>query len=157
ARFVAIPAVRESFLELRGRQRCVGQRRGVGSAATRTRSGRKQALGVIHSFANTGVSRRELLADFEAIFKAHPKAMYAEQVKKSIDVLKRMIAEDEEHAGKAAKPVKAMTKKDRIAELIFQLRDQRGEQNSQPGRCNIFGDYGSEDADKRNTPAHQLV
>jgi hypothetical protein len=47
---------------------------------------------------------------------------------------------------------KKMTVQERVAELIFQLRDQNGEQRSQPGRCDVFLD-----PRKEKSPAHQLV
>ena len=40
-----------------------------------------------------------------------------------------------------------------MRELIFQLRDQHGEQSGQPGWCDIF----SNSKNDTNTPAHQLV
>jgi hypothetical protein len=63
-----------------------------------------------------------------------------------------MIAEDEAHAKVAPKNLDQLPVEDRVHELIFQLRDQNGQQFSQPGWCDIFMDPRG-----TNTAAHQLV
>jgi hypothetical protein len=56
-----------------------------------------------------------------------------------------------------------MTLEQRVAELIFQLRDQNGHQFSQPGSCDIFMDprdgglFGATNEGKPGSPASQLV
>ena len=54
---------------------------------------------------------------------------------------------------KDRKPFEQLSKKEQIAELIFQLRDQNGHQFSQPGSCDIFDPISV----KQDTPAHRLV
>ena len=65
-----------------------------------------------------------------------------------------MITEDKAHAARAPKEGEfdKLPKKEQIAELIFQLRDQNGQQWSQPGACDIFLDLRGE-----ASPASRLV
>jgi hypothetical protein len=119
------------------------------------------------------LSRKELLAKFERIAKHFPEGENAEMpedvsrfdwkrghhthmVKYYLDRLKKMVEEDEAHAKLPLKPDKDLTKKERIAELIFRLRDQYGIQWSHPGSCDIFDRF-LESKDAPKTPAHQLV
>jgi hypothetical protein len=119
-------------------------------------------------FGNPSVSRKQLLAQFERVLKCYPadaKAKpasyerrteigddYRAEAEEYATLLKKMIAEDEAHDKKRALAEKEMTTKERVAELIFQLRDQNGQQWSQPGACNIFNDPREE-----KSPAHQLA
>jgi hypothetical protein len=102
----------------------------------------------------TDMSRPQLLAQFERIVRDFPASEHRERATGFIEMLRKMISEDEAHA-RAARPLAEMSEKEKIAELIFQLRDQNGRQFSQPGSCDIFNDFGQ--GRKGNTPAHQLV
>ncbi len=94
-------------------------------------------------------SRPQLILDFEYIVKKFPLSRYVVQAKKSIEILHRMAQEDEDYKKEISNErADEITIKEKIADLIFQLRDQTGQQYIQPGFCNIF--LGSE------TPAHQL-
>jgi hypothetical protein len=107
------------------------------------------------AFGNPQVPRRELNERFERIVKNFPKSQYHARARETAVLLKQMIQEDEEHAArrKKGKPFDQLTKKEQIAELIFQLRDQPGHQFMQPGWCDIFMTF----AGGKDTPAHRLV
>ena len=107
------------------------------------------------AFGDPAVTRAELLRRFGAIIARFPASEYVKGTQKfgpsARDyawLLKQMVAED----GKHAAPSATATDETRVAELIFQLRDQNGQQLSQPGACDIFLDP-REDA----SPARQLV
>ena len=68
---------------------------------------------------------------------------HGRRVRETRDLLRQMVAEDRRHV---ADP------DDRVADLIFQLRNQNGRQWCQPGACDIFND-----PRKDKSPAHQLV
>jgi hypothetical protein len=117
-------------------------------------------------FADPAVSRKELLARFESLVKKYPdrkrraseddvgeSGWDADAAREYLAVLRRMVAEDEAE-GKRVKPDRPPTKREQIAELIFQLREQKDQ--GFPGFCDIFGDFGLGLGNK-NTPAHQLV
>lgn len=110
----------------------------------------------VGGFGRPAVTRKELLDKFSWIAKHFPRSPHAERASQTAALLKKMVAEDEEHASRRAKPAKVMSKRERIAELVFRLRDQNGEQWSQPGACDIFvHDRFGEKAEK--SPAQQLV
>lgn len=106
-------------------------------------------------FGNPTESRERLRARFEHIVEHYPESKHVERAKEHAAQLATMVREDREHAERrqAGKPVAELTGDERIAELIFQLREQNGRQYAQPGACDIFhtGD------DKQDSPAHQLV
>ena len=103
-------------------------------------------------FGTPSVSRPQLLAEFEAIATNYPNSEYEQRAKDTVGILTRMVAEDAAHAKVAPTNLDLLTVEDRVRELIFQLRDQNGQQWSQPGSCDIFLDpRGS------NSPAAQLV
>ena len=111
-------------------------------------------------FGNVTVPRPQLLAEFERIAKNYPDAEYADRARQTADELRRMVAEDAAHAAKTVESLDSLPPEERTAELIFRLRDQHGEQLSQPGSCNIFTEEETgEMLGKRNelTPAKQLV
>ena len=99
------------------------------------------------------IPRKELLAQFENILARYPTSPHVPRAREMAGLLRQMIAEDEEHAAGSLKPLAEMAAPERAAELLFQLRDQNGRQDSQPGSCDIFMDY----MGMTNTPAHQLV
>jgi len=109
----------------------------------------------VEEFGDPSISRKELLERFRYIVKHFPKSQHAARAKETADLLAQMVREDEEHARQGSEALDKLPAKDRVAELIFQLRDQNGHQWSQPGQCDIFGDFGIGRDGK--TPAHQLV
>jgi hypothetical protein len=112
----------------------------------------------VNAFGDPGtISRKDLLVRFELIVKNFPESPHFKQAKETVDLLTKMVAEDEAHALKAAKPVEKMTRQERIAELIFRLRDQNGRQFSQPGHCDIFIQDHLKENKNQKSPALQLV
>jgi hypothetical protein len=124
-------------------------------------------------FSDTSVSREDLLAQFERILKLFPEGEHPPGYKFEpvfrwntgshefmaryyVRRLKKMVAEDEEKARKPARPQKELSKKECIAELIFRLRDQTGQQWSIPGSCDIFLPLLGE-TKEGNTPAQALA
>ncbi len=106
---------------------------------------------VLH-FGQPKTSRPELLERFRKITERFPNSPHAERAHETAELLKSMVKEDEAHKAAQRKAPAEMTTEERVAELIFQLRDQNGAQISQPGSCNIFMDPRGE-----QSPAHQLV
>ena len=103
----------------------------------------------------TQLPRPELLKKFRWLQKQFPKSEYAGEVARKVAIYEQMVAEDERHAQERAAglPFEQLSQSEQIAELIFQLRDQNGEQWSQPGWCNVL-----HTADGRNdSPGHRLV
>lgn len=111
----------------------------------------------VEAFGDPGISRKELLARFSWIAKNFPQSPHASRAKETATLLKKMVAEDEAQARRPAKPAKDLTKKERIADLIFRLRDQNGHQWSEPGSCDIFATDFMADKKSEKSPAHQLV
>jgi hypothetical protein len=105
----------------------------------------------VKQFGDVKTSRGELLERFRSFALHFPNSEYVGQARDTADMLARMVAEDRVHAA-TSQPMAQMTPHDRIAELIFELRDQNGEQWSQPGACDIF-----EDPRGKASPASQLV
>ncbi len=108
-------------------------------------------------FGDPSIGRKELLDRFRYIVKHFPTSEHASRAKETADLLAQMVKEDEEHAKREAKGLDKLPVNERVAELIFRLRDQNGHQWSQPGWCDIFGDFGGAVKDGGKTPAHQLV
>jgi hypothetical protein len=122
----------------------------------------------VEAFADPAVSRRELLARFERILEKFPGAPggpppgderfgwvpggHPRHAREAAALLRQMIAEDEEHARRPARPPAELTRAEQVAELIFRLRDQSARQTTDPGSCNVFADERGEDS-----PAHRLV
>src|SRR5262249_47688531 len=86
----------------------------------------------LNAFGDLSVSRMELQVRFDWIVKHFPDSPHWQRAKETAELLKKMVAEDEAHARKAQKPTKEITKEEKIAELIFRLRDQNGHQWFQP-------------------------
>ncbi|MBI4615604.1 MAG: hypothetical protein HY720_18445 [Planctomycetes bacterium] len=91
------------------------------------------------AFGNPEIPRSRLLEAFTRIQDRFPDSEHHAFVKEIVEVLGPMVKEDEEHA-KTARPLEELTGKERVAELVFQLRDQNGQQWSQPGECDVFLD-----------------
>ena len=104
------------------------------------------------AFGTPKISRPKLLEKFEDITKNFPESKHVERAKKTVDLLKEMIEEDKVHAAKKAPPLDELEGEALVAELIYQLRNQNGQQWSQPGACDIFLDERGEES-----PAGRLV
>src|SRR5581483_5181569 len=89
----------------------------------------------------------------EHFLKNFPDSEYQPRAQETAALLFQILAEDREHARKAGPPLEQLGKKERIAELIFRLRDQNGHQWSQPGSCDVFMTADG----KEDSPAHRLV
>jgi len=114
------------------------------------------------AFGDPQVPRPQLQERFDRIAKNFPKSEYHARASEISALLKQMIKEDEEHAAlrKKGKPFDQLTRKEQIAELVFQLRDQPGEQISQQGSCDIFMTFSGvfkTSSGGNETPAHRLV
>jgi hypothetical protein len=97
--------------------------------------------------------RPDLLKGFERVVKLTPKSRHVERAAAMVELLKRMIAEDEARAAaRRALPFESLSGEERIKDLIYQLRDQDGGQFMQPGSCSIFN-FGQE----QDSPADRLV
>jgi hypothetical protein len=103
-------------------------------------------------FGNPLISREKLLRRFRWIAERFPENRHAERVHRTIEILSTMVEEDKTHATMNLPPLDEMPIKQRVAELIFQLRNQNGRQSFQPGSCDIFFDPRGPDS-----PAAQLV
>jgi hypothetical protein len=97
--------------------------------------------------------RERILARVESIPKKFPGVDSAFRAQEMARVLRLMVQEDRQHAQeeKLKRPFAERPRKEQIAELIFQLRDQSGESMDQPAdHADIFG------GDPPNGPAGRL-
>ena len=107
----------------------------------------------------------EVEQDFKWIHSSFPDTRYAKRCKESAQILADMIAENAKH--QTPKDFEKLPVKQQVAELIFQLQYQDGQQQSQPGSCNIFchdiaqaqnAKQGNDDPDSNlKSPAARLV
>lgn len=88
-------------------------------------------------FSDPAVSRTELLTQLEAALKHFPTSRSVERMNAMAERLRIMVKDDLAHA-RTAKPLSAMTPDEQAEALVYQLRDQTGYQDSQPGWCDIF-------------------
>ncbi|MBL9182874.1 MAG: hypothetical protein JNN17_12100 [Verrucomicrobiaceae bacterium] len=95
--------------------------------------------------------RAEVLDAFRRIVKLFPRCEHIERAKTTIAMLERMVTEDAEHPLLTQAQIDALPPDQRIAELVWLLRDQNGHQMSQPGWCEVLG-FGDGDS-----AGHQLV
>jgi hypothetical protein len=103
------------------------------------------------AFGEPKVSRAQLLQRFRRFLRNYPDSEYAPRAREMSALLAQMVQEDAEHARATARKLFAARSKDeRIADLIFRLRDQNGYQFSQPGACDVFWT-------RKDSPAHQLL
>jgi hypothetical protein len=114
------------------------------------------------------VSRADLLTRFERILTQFPAregeaeagdwdpgwqlGRHGLLVGEAVEILRRMIAEDEEHARRPDLPFAELSRLEQIEELTYQLRDQCAHQWCDPGDVNPFDDERGE-----LSPAHRLV
>jgi hypothetical protein len=110
---------------------------------------------LVETFGNPKVTRKQLLERIRRFVRNYPMSKHQKSAKETVALLERMVKEDAEHARRrrVGKPFKQLGKEEQIAELIFQLRDQNGQQRMQPGACDIFDCIGGKD----DTAAHKLV
>jgi hypothetical protein len=106
---------------------------------------------LLSDFGNPEVSRKELLERFERIIKHFPDSAHIKRAGETAEMLRQMVREDEERA-KLAKPPENMSVQERVADLIYQLRDQNWRLWSQFGRSDPFLD-----PSRGNSPAQELV
>lgn len=100
------------------------------------------------------VSRAELLRRFEAFLEHFPTSpAHADTAEEAARVLETMVAEDDVHAT-SVKPFEDLTRREQVAELIYQLRDQNGSQRSDPGTPSIW--VSADGTTTEDTPAHKL-
>ena len=104
-------------------------------------------------FGDPTISRAQLLARGRTFVRDFPRSEYLPRAKRAVEVLARMAEQDKAHARLAGRDTVALSPEQRVAELIFQLRDQNGGQTSAAAGCDIFQDARG----STNTPAHQLV
>lgn len=105
------------------------------------------------AFEDKSITRPLLLEQFKAFLRRYPGSKHEEIAKDTVKTLEQMTAEDQAHVPVEPFKLLSLPVENRVRELIFELRDQNGQQISQPGSCNIFMDRQR----STNTPAHQLV
>ncbi len=122
---------------------------------------------IVLDFGDAEVPRTELLARLELFRKHYPTSRHFARATETAELLQEMVREDREH--KVPMAFDDLGTDEKVAELIFQLRNQNGQQWSQPGSCDIFFsddllmDFGEKSADTPNvqpkvpSPAQQLV
>jgi hypothetical protein len=96
--------------------------------------------------------RTSLLEAFRRILRLFPHSAHIERARQCIAMLERMVSEDEKHPALTQQQIDQLPLKERIAELVWLLRDQRGHQMSQPGSCDVFSMN-----EQGKSPAHQLL
>jgi len=146
------------------------QRSGIGSTdlgkvtnetqANRDRRGESFFQKTVEDLADPTVPRSELLRLFKLLEKTLPPGKKQENiddpfservfVTQGIKILERMVREDAEHAKRVTKPLDQLPVKERVAELIFQLRDQSLDKIVQSDA--LFAEE-----PKRGSPDSQLV
>lgn len=104
-------------------------------------------------FGVPSIPRETLLAKLETALKQFRGRSGSDRMMEMAERLRTMIATDRAHEA-AAKPFDQITKEEQVAELVFQLRNQTGFQNGQPGWCNIFITKTGENS---SSPAAKLV
>ncbi|MFL5338793.1 MAG: hypothetical protein ACJ8F7_01385, partial [Gemmataceae bacterium] len=112
----------------------------------------------VHDFADLSRSRAQLLAQVEALARKYP-GKDGEKFQEYAKVLRQMVAEDEARRQKPPKPMEQMTQEERIAELIYRLRDQTAQK--EPGQIyppitSIFTDW-PKNGKPGATPADELL
>ncbi len=106
----------------------------------------------VESFGDPKISRVELLEEFRHLVQHFPESEHHKLAESMVTLLEQMTAEDLAHAAKPPRAFEDLPREEQIAELVFQLRDQNGQQWSQPGECDIFLDPRGE-----ASPAARLV
>lgn len=89
---------------------------------------------------------------FRRVVRLFPRCEHIERARQSIAMLERLIEEDKKHVTLSQEQIDKLPLDQRIAELIWLLRDQNGHQYMQPGRCDVFNM-----SETGTSPAHQLL
>ena len=112
---------------------------------------RMRAELLLDDLQNTHPTRPQLLARLETFQRLLPNSKQAEPLPRTIVLLRQMIEEDERaaHLRRDRLPFSQLGREEQVAELIFQLRDQRGGTIDTPS-CFVF-------YDDDNSPARQLA
>ncbi len=100
-------------------------------------------------------SRQQFLTRMEQIVARFPDARRYRDAEKTVEMLRQMIKEDQEHEHRrrGGPPLEKLARKEQIAELVFQLRDQIGWYAWGSDPPDLFNNLRS----KKDTPAHRLV
>lgn len=129
----------------------------VRGAAEKPETAEESVEKTVKLFDNSSVSRKELLARFETIDRGFPPGTHSEEVHQAIDLLRRMVAEDDAHARHSS----AITTRERVADLIFRLRDQKGMHTMYFGGGSVYDIFQNRSRtghpNEEKTPAHCLV
>jgi hypothetical protein len=80
----------------------------------------------LDSISNHFASRKSLLQTLREAIRRFPKSHFTARAKVIAETLKSMVEEDAEHAAPDAEAVQKLPIEKRVAELIFQIRDQCG-------------------------------
>ncbi|QDT25609.1 hypothetical protein Enr10x_09060 [Gimesia panareensis] len=110
----------------------------------------------LQAFSEPTMSRERLRQRFLEITTRYPQSTSAIQARESAAILTRMIVEDNAHAQATIKPLAQMTPREQVAELIYQLRDQKAENGIRVGPWN-GGIYSFNQVLYKGSPATQLV
>ncbi len=90
----------------------------------------------ILEFENEEVDRRHLLDLFERFAERFPESRHAGDAEKLAAALASMVREDEQAGDRP--PLATLTREERVAELVYRLRDQTCSVSRRPGSCDIF-------------------
>ena len=90
------------------------------------------------AIGNASVSRKELVERHRQFVKRFPKSKHVERATPTLEMLEKMLKEDETYAELERKPWAEMPEEEQIDDAIFRLRDQSGHQFSEPGAPSIF-------------------
>lgn len=107
----------------------------------------------IVAFGDTKVTRRELLARLRALPVRYPHCDHLARAAALAEQLEKMIAEDDAQPARTDAEIARLPTAEQAQEWIFRLRDQHGEQFSQPGWVDIF----LTNEPGETSPAHRLV
>ena len=105
-----------------------------------------------NDFGQLAVSREQFLSEYQNIVSNYPDAWNHDQTEQWAATLKRMVAEDEVHAKNAPTNLDVLPVEQRVHELIFQLRDENGDQYMHLGGFDNFNDTRG-----TNSPAAKLA
>ncbi len=109
----------------------------------------------IGDFADPKLDRKQLLAEFVSCSRIYPVGRIPADLRDETDLLRKMIAEDEKHTQYSQKQLASLPQEQRIAELVYRLRDQTGFQNDVPGSIDYVDEWHELDAD--HCPVAELL
>ena len=107
---------------------------------------------IVGDYGDPKITRAAMLSQIDSFLEHFPSSRYHALAVDTQTELKRMVAEDREHAADPASPSERVSLKNRIPELIYDLRDQIGRREISPGECDVFLDPRGE-----KSPGSQLV